>query len=154
MLCGDISSSRYYYTPCSAPPLSLVITLGNRLIWSLAAITTYRRLGTVHLTGPEGNMQYIILTILFLSQDIIYLLISTLNSVTFDYNIQYIILTILFLSQDITYLLISTLNSVTFDHYAKRQCGGRVRSLTSSPTNGHCWESNPRPFNQSGWVWK
>ena len=31
------------------------------------------------------------------------------------------------------------------------QCG--VRSLPRAPTNLHCWELNPRPFNQSDWIW-
>ena len=43
-------------------------------------------------------------------------------------------------------LSIYTLNSV--DYYAESQCG--VRSLLRAPTNinGHCWELNPRPFDQ------
>ena len=47
-------------------------------------------------------------------------------------------------SRPYIYLFIHTLNSVTFDIYTGTQLG--VRSLY---TNGHCWESNLRPFNQS-----
>ena len=43
-------------------------------------------------------------------------------------------------------LFIHTQNSVTFNYYRERQ--SEVRSLPRVPTNGHCWELNPRPFNQ------
>ena len=29
----------------------------------------------------------------------------------------------------------------------------KVRSLPRAPTNCHCLDSNPRPFNQHDWVW-
>ena len=58
------------------------------------------------------------------------------------------------LSIDLAYIsfvfIIHTLNSVTFD--LLHRC--RVRSLSSAPTNGHCWELNPRPLNQPDWVWR
>ena len=50
------------------------------------------------------------------------------------------------------FIFIHTLNSVTFDYYAERQCG--ATSLPRAPTNGHGWELNPRPFDQSDWVWR
>ena len=48
-------------------------------------------------------------------------------------------------------LIIYILNSDTFGYYTQRQCG--VKSLPRVPTDDQCWESNPRPFNQSESVW-
>ena len=35
------------------------------------------------------------------------------------------------------------------DHAARQSC---LRNLPTAPTNGHCYESNPRPLKHSDWV--
>ena len=30
----------------------------------------------------------------------------------------------------------------------------RSNVVKEASTNGHCWKSNPRPFNHSDWVWR
>ena len=47
------------------------------------------------------------------------------------------------LGQRHVYNFVYTLNLGTLEFYAWRQRG--VRSLPRAPTNGQCWESNPRP---------